>query len=218
MRPLTEHTPKPLLSVGNHTLLDRQIEKLVAAGVKEIVINASYLGDMIEQHIGRQKIPGVDLILSREPKPLETAGAIYFARERLGYAPFLLVNGDVWMDLDYQSLLSGLSASPVEGGGHLVFVPNPPHKQYGDFSLVDGCVGMAKLGQPSYTYSGVSILSPALVTAYSRCREVFPLREAFESAIEEKKMTGEVYDGYWLDVGTPERLEALRAHVFDGET
>ncbi len=218
MRPLTEHTPKPLLKVGEQTLLDRQIEKLVAAGVKEIVINASYLGDMIERHLDSQNIPGVDLILSREPKPLETAGAIYFARERLGDAPFLLVNGDVWMDLDYQSLLSGLSGSSLEGGGHLVFVPNPPHKQCGDFSLVDGCVGMAEQDQPSYTFSGVSILSPALVTAYSKCREVFPLREVFESAIEKKKITGEVYNGFWLDVGTPERLEALRAHVLDGDT
>ncbi len=213
MGPLTDHTPKPLLKVGTQTLLDRQIEKLVAAGVREIVINASYLGDKIEEHLADQKILGVELILSREPKPLETAGAIYFAREHLGDAPFLLVNGDVWMDLDYQSLLSGLSASPVEGGGHLVFVPNPAHKQCGDFSLSDGYVGMAKEDQPSYTFSGVSVLCPKLVTAYSKRREVFPLREVFESAIAEKKITGEVYDGYWLDVGTPERLDALRKHV-----
>ncbi len=215
MRPLTDHTPKPLLKVGTQTLLDRQIEKLVAAGVSEIVINASYLGDMIEQHLDRHKVPGVDLILSREPKPLETGGAIFFARECLGDDPFLLVNGDVWVDLDYQSLLSGLSAAPVSGGGHLVFVPNPPHKQCGDFSLVDGIVGVAEQDRPSYTYSGVSVLSPALVTAYSKCREVFPLREAFDAAIEKRKITGEVYNGYWLDVGTPERLEQLREHVLD---
>ncbi len=216
MRPLTDHTPKPLLNVGKQTLLDRQVEKLAAAGVKEIVVNASYLGDMIEQHLDTHKMPGVDMTISREPKPLETAGAIYFARERLGDAPFLLVNGDVWMDLDYRLLLSGASTFPlVEGGGHLVFVPNPPHKQCGDFSLVDGYVGMAEKGQPSYTFSGVSILSPALVTSYSKCREVFPLREVFESAIAEKKITGEVYDGFWLDVGTPERLDTLRKHVLD---
>lgn len=212
MRPLTDHLPKPLLSVGAETLLDRQIEKLVAAGIRDIIINTAYLGHLIDEHLGDGSQFGASIQISCEPYPLETAGAIAHASSMLGETPFLLVNGDVWIDLDFECFLR--QAPEVEdGGGHLVFVDNPPHKVCGDFALDNGRVRMSGTYQESHTFSGVSILSPSLITTYPKCREAFPLREVFDWAIAGDCLTGEIYKGYWLDVGTPERLESLRSHL-----
>ncbi len=215
MRPLTEHLPKPLLSVGAETLLDRQITKLVAAGIRDIIINTAYLGHLIAEHLGDGSQFGASIQVSCEASPLETAGAIAHASSMLGEDPFLLVNGDVWMDLDFGDLLDRAPELGA-GAGHLVFVDNPSHKSSGDFALDNGRVRIPGASQESFTFSGVSILSPSLITAYPKCREAFPLREVFDWAIEDDRLTGELYKGYWLDVGTPERLEALRSHVLLG--
>lgn len=215
MRPLTDHLPKPLLSVGTETLLDRQITKLVAAGIREIIINTAYLGHLIVEHVGDGSQFGASVKFSPEPAPLETAGAIAHASSMLGEDPFLLVNGDVWVDLDFGDFLNR-TPRMEDGGGHLVFVDNPPHKKSGDFTLENGRVRVTDASLECYTFSGVSILSPSLITEYPKCREAFPLREVFDWAIAENRLSGEVYRGYWLDVGTPERLEELRSHVLPG--
>ncbi len=217
MMPLTRNTPKPLLSVGDKTLLDYQLQKLIDAGVSEVIINVSYLGEQVEAHVA--KYQNIKVRVSREPYPLETAGAIYHARSMLGDDPFLLVNGDVWIDLDYRELIQRASRNVGLGLGlgYLVFVPNPEHKLSGDFELADGVVkkasGSGRGQHDTVTFSGVSILSPLLVENYPRVREVFPLREVFEWGIDSQTLKGEQYDGYWLDVGTPERLQALHDHL-----
>ncbi len=215
MRPLTDRLPKPLLSVGAETLLDRQITKLVAAGIREIIINTAYLGHLIVEHVGDGSQFGASVKFSHEPAALETAGAIAHASSLLGEDPFLLVNGDVWMDLDFGDFLSRMSRVQ-DGGGHLVFVDNPAHKRSGDFALDNGRVRVPDASLDSYTFSGVSILSPSLITEYPKCREAFPLREVFDWAIAKNRLSGELYCGYWLDVGTPERLDLLRSHVLSG--
>lgn len=224
MRPLTDTIPKPLLAVGSETLLDRQIDKLVAAGITDIIVNISYLGDLIARHVGDGSRYGASIHLSYEPEPLETAGAIVHASEALGDADFILVNGDVWMDVDYRVFLAK-APKLAHRGGHLVLVNNPPHRGEGDFCLDKGDVRQSSCSErhsdtthldTTYTFSGLSILSPSLIHAYPKCRQAFPLREVFDWAIAENRLTGEHYDGYWLDVGTPTRLDELRSLVLGG--
>lgn len=224
MMPLTAHTPKPLLSVGEHTILDYQLQKLIEAGITEVIVNVAYLGEQIENHI--RQYHDITIHISKEPYPLETAGAIRHARGLLGDEPFLLVNGDVWIDLDYRDFLAR-APQVKHGHGYLVFVPNPEHKKSGDFCLEQSLVKTAKdtteTKDPkgiidtrnTLTFSGVSILSPALINDFPFAREAFPLREVFEWGISRQALNGELYTGYWLDVGTPERLQALQAHLQD---
>ncbi len=212
MRPLTDHLPKPLLPIDQRTLLDCHIEKLVAAGVRDIVINVAYLGHLIEAHVGDGHRYGASITFSRETEPLETAGAIAHASELLGAAPFLLVNGDVWSELDYSGLLARANNLPV-AGGHLVLVNNPEHNPEGDFSMEDGYLQLRSSISPNYTFSGVSIMSPDLVMRYPKRRRIFPLLEVLHWGIAQSALSAELYNGYWLDVGTPERLESLRAQL-----
>ncbi|MFL0810536.1 MAG: nucleotidyltransferase family protein [Agarilytica sp.] len=221
MRPLTDNTPKPLLRVGGTTLLDRQIEKLAAAGIRDIIVNAAYLSEKISAHVGRYKNSDLNITVSVEPAPLETGGAIFHASDLIGDAPFLLVNGDVWMDYDYMEIV-GQASGLQRGGGCLVLVPNPVHKKEGDFCFAEESQhGLLQLPQSNagpapkstFTFSGVSVLSPSLVTDYPQCRVKFPLVEAFRWAIGQKKLSGSVFNGYWLDVGTPERLQELKTRL-----
>ncbi len=212
MRPLTDHIPKPLLPVGEHTLIDRHIEKLVAAGIGDIVINVAYLGHLIEQHVGDGSRYGASVTFSREPEPLETAGAIAYAAPLLGEAPFLLVNGDVWCDVDYAPLVSCATQLP-QGGGHLLLVNNPEHNPEGDFALQAGRLALKSANAAAYTFSGVSVISPALVMEYPKRRRIFPLAEVLYWGIAADCLAAELYAGYWLDVGTPARLEQLCGHL-----
>lgn len=223
MRPLTEHTPKPLLKVGDKTLLEHQLEKLIQIGIKEVVINVAYLGEKIIRHLGDGDSLGIKIEYSVEPYPLETAGALHKAMPLLGEAPFLLLNGDVWHDYPLGELIdTALSAGSL---GRLIFVPNPSHNHAGDFWLDEnGIVGKGEQGAQkskdnSYerpitvTYSGLSLLSPRLINDYPCCRDAFPLREVFAWAIEQRLLEGALHTGAWIDIGTPERLESLREAI-----
>jgi len=216
MRPLTLKCPKPLLDVDGVTLLDRQITKLIHAGVQKIVINAAYLGGMLIEHIGHgEQFGDVEVVVSLEPEPLETAGGIAFAADLLGDAPFLLVNGDVWCDFDYAKLIEDTAEleNLARGGGHLVLTDNPAFKAQGDFDVGNGELQSLSAQADGYTYSGVSVLSPALIRAYpSTCRK-FGLKEVFDWGLAQGLMSAEIQHGFWLDVGTPERLEGLRQHL-----
>jgi len=207
MRPLTEHTPKPLLQVGGKALLQYHLEHLVAAGVSDIVINISYLGEQIRNYFGCQFISGnnvATLNYSAEPEPLETAGAILHALPLLGDAPFLLVNGDVWTDYSFDLLLKKELKSV---SGHLVLVENPIHNTGGDFSIVKDML-VEKAVSP-LTFSGISLLSPALIRNYPKCRRIFPLSEVFHDAIKHQQLSADVFSGQWWDIGTVDRLRKL---------
>ncbi len=210
MRPLTDHTPKPLLQVGGKPIIEYHLEKLQRAGVKQVVINLAYLGEKIRGHLGDGSRFGLEICYSPEPEPLETGGAILHAADLLGNSPFLLINGDVWCDLDLGKFSRHC---PEQAGalGHLLLVPNPDFHPQGDFTLGQNGLLLDILDSklPRFTFSGISYLHPELVKAYPGKRQKFPLVEAFRHAITNGWLTGEVHHGSWSDLGTPERLSAL---------
>ncbi len=205
MRPLTDHTPKPLLPVGEGPLVAHHLAALAAAGYREVVMNCAWLGEQLRATLGDGREWGVSITYSPEPWPaLDTGGGIFQALPLLGPAPFLLVNGDIWCDLALARL-----ALPRGMLGHLVLVPNPAHNPGGDFGLADGRV--VPDADSRYTYSGLAILAPELFDGCSPGR--FPLAPLLRRAAGEGRLSGLLHDGFWTDVGTPERLYALRARL-----
>ena len=203
MRPLTDHTPKPLLPAGGKPLIVWHLERLAAAGFKEIVINHAHLGSLIEQTLGDGSQWGLHIQYSPEPPgALETAGGIASALPLLGDQPFLVVNGDVYCDLDF-----GRFAGWTAGMAHLVMVENPAHHTAGDFSLDGERVTYAN-GEQTLTYAGIGVFSPAFF-ADVQPGTVMKLRPLLDAAIATGTLTGERYTGRWVDVGTPERLAEL---------
>jgi len=208
MRPLTDKLPKPLLPLAGKPLIVYHLERLRAQGIVEFVINVAYLGEMIQAALGDGSSLGVSIRYSDEVEPLETGGAILQALPLLGDTPFLLVNADVWTDYPFQQLI----LSPLDEGclGRLVLVPNPAHNHHGDFALEGECLLSASARDAGgLTFSGLSLLRPQLVDQYARRRPCFPLREVFDDAIAQGRLCGELYNGQWWDIGTPERLQAL---------
>ncbi len=200
MGSLTDHCPKPLLPVAGKPLLRHHLERLAQAGIKDVVVNASYLGDQVADFLDRQTDLGLQLTVSREPERLETGGGIHNALPLLGNAPFLLLNSDVWCDYPLQQL-----PQTLPGLAHLVLVNNPEHNPAGDFALEDGAVSVQ--GHPRFTFSGISVIDPALFAACEAGR--FPLAPLLREAMTQGKVQGELYNGYWVDVGTPQRLMAV---------
>ena len=207
LRPLTERTPKALVPVGGKPLIGWHLERLAAAGCREAVINVSHLAQQIVDHVGDGARFGLRIAYSREAEPLETAGGIAQALRLLGGAPFLLVNADIYCEVDFRRLLElDLGAMLA----HLVLVPNPPHRAQGDFALIGRSVGNE--GAPRYTYSGVAVMSPQLVRPV-RPGNKAPLAPLLRGAANENRISGEVFEGLWQDVGTVERLAELETHL-----
>src|SRR5690606_32425245 len=200
MRPLTDRTPKPLLPVAGRPLIEHHIASLAAAGIREIVINVSWLGQQIVDTLGDGTRFGVKLQYSREePAPLETAGGIRRALPLLGEAPFVVVNGDVWTDYPLGRL------QPPAGLVHLVLVDNPPHHEQGDFVLADGRVGAGDGAR--LTFSGIGVYRPELFAGLPD--GAYPLAPLLRAAMAQGQVSGEHYRGRWMDVGTPARLAEL---------
>lgn len=211
MRPLTDHTPKPLLNVGGKPLIVWHIEKLKQAGFQDIVINIAWLGDQIPNTLGDGSNFGVKIHYSDEQQDgaLETAGGIIKALPLLTQTTdqasedntFLVVNGDVWCDFNYTN------ESPLKDDdlAHLVLVNNPPHNPDGDFSLDKKQV--AETGQNKLTFSGIGYYHPALFNKLPQ--GVRPLAPLLREAMQKNKVSGELFSGDWRDIGTPERLEQL---------
>lgn len=214
MRPLTDTLPKPLLPVGGKALMMYHIERLQELGVCEFIINTAYLGEKIEAALGDGFAQGISIQYSREDEPLDTGGALLQALPLLGDEPFLLVNGDVWTDYPFEHLLD--FHLPEDCLGHLVLVPNPRHNRRGDFALHDGCLLHNTEVDQGFTFSGISLLRPQLISSYSERRQMFPLREAFAEGIALNQLSGELYEGQWWDIGTPERLQALDEELSGG--
>jgi len=205
MRPLTDRTPKPLLVVGGRPLVAWHLQALARAGVEEVIVNLSWLGGQIRAALGDGRQFGVRIRYSEEGSPpLETGGGIFQALPLLGPAPFLVVNGDTFTDLDLSAL-----RLPAAADARLVLVPNPPEHPQGDFVL-DGENVVDREG-PRLTYSGIGIFSPALFAGCTAGR--FPLRPLLERAIAAGRLQGQRHDGRWLDIGTPERLAALNRRL-----
>ncbi len=215
MRPLTDHTPKPLLHAGGKPLIEYHLLNLQRAGIRDIIINLAYLGDKIRAYLGNGSDFGVNIHYSTEPEPLETGGAIVHASQQLGPEPFLLVNGDVWCDIELGDFIQHHHKYP-DRHGHLLLVPNPDFHPKGDFALsTDGTLldTPNDITLPRFTFAGISLLKPELINHYPHKRQKFPLVEVFRHAISQGQLSGEVYNGRWSDVGTPERLYDLDTYL-----
>lgn len=204
MRPLTLDCPKPLLRVRGRALIDYHIAALVAAGVRDLVINVSWLAERVVAHCGDGTSHGACIAYSHEAQPLETAGGIVQALPLLGDAPFLLVNADIFCDYPFADLAARVRDIPPRGA-RLVLVPNPAHNVGGDFSLRDGRVLPA--GARTLTYAGIGLYTPGFFAGCAPGKR--PLRPLLEQAIAERRLHGEHYRGAWTDVGTPERLHRI---------
>ena len=207
MRPLTDHTPKPLLEVGKMPLIEYHIRRLAALGLHELVINVSHLGQQIMDYCGDGQRWDVSISYSPESSPLETAGGIIKALTLLGVSPFMVVNGDVWTDYPFERLLHrALDADNNEA--HLVFVDNPAQHPLGDFSMdANGTVSLKEPNAMGYTYAGVGLYSPRFFSGESQGK--LALRPLLDRAIQAGSVSGEYYAGQWVDVGTPQRLKIL---------
>jgi MurNAc alpha-1-phosphate uridylyltransferase len=204
MRPLTEKLPKPLLEVGGHRLIEYHLASLADLGVREVVINLSWHGDRIRELIGDGAARGLAIRYSEEgPEPLGTAGGIHAALPLLGEDPFLVVNGDVWTDFALRSL-----KAPRASLAHLVLVENPDHHPGGDYALE---AGRATAGEGKLTFSGISILDPALFAGVAP--GFLALKPLLDAALAAGRLTGQRHGGAWRDVGTPARLAALDAEL-----
>lgn len=220
MRPLTERTPKPLLEAGGKPLIAWHLEKLAALGVREVVINTSWLAHCFEPALGDGSRWGLRLHYSYEgPEPLETGGGMHRALQVLGSDPFLLVNGDIWTDFDFARL-----PTAPRGLAHLVMVDNPPQHPRGDYTLDDKGI-LHAAGESTLTYSGIGVYRPELLDGW---REVigdapgvddnpprFKIAPLLQAAMRRGHISGEYHSGHWTDVGTPERLQQLDRSLRD---
>lgn len=208
MRPLTDHTPKPLLLAGGKALIEWHLERLAACGFRDVVINHAHLGEQIEASLGDGGRFGLAIRYSPEPPgALETAGGIARALPLLGDAPFLIINGDIGCDWDFKRALA-----LQDRLAHLVLVDNPAHHASGDFCLEGERVRFASSAlttrAPTLTYAGIGVFSPAFFSTVTR-DAVLKMRPLLDAAIAQQSVTGEHHTGRWADVGTPERLAEL---------
>jgi MurNAc alpha-1-phosphate uridylyltransferase len=205
LRPLTDHTPKPLVRVGGKPLIVHHLEKLAQAGFREVVINLGHLGYKIPEALGDGAKWGLAISYSDEgPEPLETGGGLTKALPLIGKDPFLVVNGDVWCDLDFSTIPQSLAEKDWV---NLFLVPKPGWRERGDFSLQGTRVRESE--NPEFLYAGIAIYHPAILDGAKV--EKFSIVPRLKQAISDDRVGGLLYQGEWDDVGTPERLDKLHS-------
>lgn len=211
MRPLTDHCPKPLLSVGGQPLITWHLQALAQAGIRHILINHAWLGKQIEATLGDGSHWGVHLQYSPEPQPLETAGGIARALPFFQDQPFLVVNGDIWCDWPPTQARLWADQLPAHVQAHLLLVDNPAHHPAGDFILhPDGLVDASPANPhpPRLTFAGIGLYRPSLFATTAPDHPA-PLAPLLRQAMASQAVQGSHYPGRWVDVGTPQRLEQL---------
>ena len=200
MLPLTKTTPKPLLKVGGKTLIQRNIEALLDEGFEEFIINTSYLGSMIIDHVS-EKFPDIKVNFSEENEPLGTGGGIVRALSLIGEDPFILINADISHDISMKHLNKNITSA------HIVGVENPDHNINGDFSL-EGDVVVIKEGKNDFTWTGISVVNPLIFDKYKDHNGFFNIWDPVMLAcISGRSVTGEITKSKWIDTGTVDRLE-----------
>jgi len=207
LRPQTDHTPKPLLKAGSRRLIEHHLHSLSKAGFSDVVINIGHLGQLIIDQLGDGSRYQLSIQYSDERNGvLETGGGIFKALPLLKSDNFLVINGDIWTDLDLSLL-----PEEIDSLAHLVLVNNPEHHLQGDFSLDENLLQNKNDLDPSWTYSGIGVFSHSL---FQKC-EVgrFPLALLLREHLADGQVTAEVYDGLWFDIGTIERLDALKSRL-----
>jgi MurNAc alpha-1-phosphate uridylyltransferase len=206
LRPLTDHTPKPLVSIGGKPLIVHHLEKIAQTGIKEVVINLGHLGSKIPEVLGTGSEWGLSIEYSDEgPDPLETGGGMAKALPLLGSDTFLLVNGDVWCDLDFTTIPHTLESNDQ---ALLYLVQQPNWRERGDFSLDHQRVVESE--SPQYLYAGIALYHPSILDGATV--EKFSIVPRLKKAIAANQVAGILHQGEWDDVGTPERLQAIQGN------
>lgn len=206
LRPHTDIIPKPLIQVGKYRLIEYHLLNLANAGIRDVVINISWLADQIRETLGDGSNYALDITYSDEgEQALETAGGIINAMPHLGDGPFIVINGDIWCDYD----IAALKNRAMECEAHLVLVTNPEHNTDGDFALENGLI--KNTGEEKLTYSGIGLYTSGFFS------DTTPGKKALAPILRKKselnKVSGEIYDGQWVDIGTIERLAQLRSYL-----
>jgi N-acetyl-alpha-D-muramate 1-phosphate uridylyltransferase len=204
LRPLTDHTPKPLIEAGGKPLIVHLIEALVREGIDEIIVNTAHLGEKIQAHLGDGRLFGARIQYSLEYEALETGGGIFQALPLLGSEPFLVINGDIATDFPFGTLRD----IPVDLA-HLILVPNPDHHPTGDFGLLNGLAQNG--GDPRFTFGGIGVYRPTLFTDCKAGR--FPLAPLLRGAMDKGRISAELWEKFWMDIGTLERLESFDRYL-----
>ena len=205
LRPLTDSTPKPLIMAGRMRLIEYHLFNLANAGFKDVVINVAWLGQKIIDTLGQGEKYNLNIIYSDEDgQALETGGGIYNALPLLGSEPFLVINGDVWTDYPLEKLRGFV----LKDMAHLVLVKNPEHNSQGDFSILKN--RLIEQTVEKLTFSGIGLYSAEFFKDHENAKLVkFPLAPMIRQYISENKISGERYDGKWMDIGTQQRLDDL---------
>lgn len=208
MRPLTDTCPKPLLDVAGTPLIGWHLKRLAAAGITDIVINHAWFGEMIEARLGDGAAYGVSIRYSPEGLALETAGGIARALPLLGDEPFLVVNGDIFTDYDFAGLKNAVARiTSGKAHAHLVMVPKAGYPTGRDLALdANGRAKACAEGDAPLTFAGIAVYHPDFFAGVSPDQPA-PLLPLFLDGMTKGLVTGEVFTGLWLDVGTVERLE-----------
>lgn len=216
MRPLTDHTPKPLLEAGGKPLIVWHLERLARAGLRDIVVNHAWLGERIVQSLGDGSRWGVRIRYSAEaPQALETAGGIARALPLLGDAPFLVINGDIWCDWDPAAAADAARRLETEhADAWLLLTDNPSHHPQGDFALSEDGRAIAE-GKERLTFAGIGVYRPSLFAGLP-AEAPAPLAPLLRAAMARGAVLAERHAGRWIDVGTPQRLNTLDAALARG--
>lgn len=207
LRPITDTLPKPLVEVAGRPLIAYHLEALARAGIHEVVVNLSWLGGRIRTALGGGEGYGVRITYSEEgPEPLETGGGIFRALPLLGPRPFLVVNADIWTDMQF----GRCPALEEDADARIVLVPNPMHHPRGDFGVGEDGIVLER-DSDRFTYTGVGVYRPEF---FAGCRPgKFPLLPLLKRAIAARRLRGAVFHGEWFDAGSPQRLTRLDAHL-----
>ena len=210
MRPLTDHGPKPLLQAGGRSLIEYHVAALAVAGIRLIVINTAHFGEQIVAALGDGTNWGVEVRYSPEPAgALETAGGIVQALPLFDSDRFVVINADIFTDYAIKALADTLTSA-----AHLVMVPNPAHLPDGDFRLDgDRVTPLDSNAGTAATFAGIGLYHREFFSGYGPDRR--PLGPLLRAAVAAGRVTGECHNGYWIDVGTPERLHDLRRYLDD---
>ena len=207
--PLTENLPKPMLKVGDQTLIERNINYLIKNGFSEIIINVSHHGDLLIEHVNNI-FPDHNILFSIEEKPLGTGGGVLNALEMIEDEVFLVMNSDIFHNINIMDLPKDIEAA------HLIGVSNPDHNSNGDFTINESIVEIKK-DHNNLTWSGISIINPIIFRENSFKAKTFNMWDTvLPKYIINKKVTGHVSPELWIDVGTPERLN-LANRVYNDE-
>ena len=205
LAPLTDVTPKPLIALGGKTLIEHHLLALEAAGVSQVTVNVAHLGNQIVDHLGQLNFQTLDIVFSHEPPgALETAGGIHKALDLIQSDPFIVVNADVWTDFPFSAL-----PDTINSDAHLVLVPNPPHHPDGDFGLHESFAQMKQAASNTLTYAGIGLYRKSLFARHPGGR--LPLAPLLNQAAQDHRLSGQLYHGRWMDIGTPQRLAEARA-------